>query len=175
MSDDELKGMFAELREQGVGMRGELAQLREQVEINATETRGELIDLRSTATETRRELKELRQHVDSTSTATRNELKGLREHVDATAAETRRHVDTTAIETRRLFDVAMTGLKHDILLVVDGVVNLNEKVDRETADIRTEMRQGFGDTHALIRSSYGLLDRRVNALERRMPAKSKRR
>ena len=58
------------------------------------------------------------------------------------------------IETRRHFDSTIDRLQSKFDLLGDGLKNIDEKLDREAADIRGEMRQGFADTHALIRFSH---------------------
>jgi hypothetical protein len=45
------------------------------------------------------------------------------------------------------------------------VALLDEKVDREAASIRDEMRRGFADTQAMIKFSHAALDRRIERLE----------
>lgn len=39
-------------------------------------------------------------------------------------------------------------------LLAEGILHMNEKIDREAADIRGEMRDGFAETHNLIRLAY---------------------
>ena len=41
----------------------------------------------------------------------------------------------------------------------------DERLTREAADIRDEMRQGFADTQAMIKFSHSELDRRITSLE----------
>jgi hypothetical protein len=50
-------------------------------------------------------------------------------------------------------------------LLAEGLMNLDEKLDREAADIRHEMRRGFVETQAMIKASHADLDRRVRVLE----------
>lgn len=89
---------------------------------------------------------------------TDNDLKVL---LEANAAETRRHFDVAverletkvegletkgdlvAAETRRHFDVASEEIKHEIRLVAEKVTQVDEKLDREAAHIREEMRRGW--------------------------------
>jgi ABC-type sugar transport system ATPase subunit len=42
-------------------------------------------------------------------------------------------------------------MKNDDKLIAEKVILLDEKLDREAADIRAEMRQGFADTQAMIK------------------------
>ncbi len=71
------------------------------------------------------------------------EFKQVRAENAAAHAETRRHFDSTIDRLQSKFD-----------LLGDGLKNIDEKLDREAVDIRAEMRQGFADTHALIRFSH---------------------
>ena len=41
-------------------------------------------------------------------------------------------------------------------LLAQGILNLDEKMDRNHASIGEEMRQGFADTHDLIKFAYNL-------------------
>lgn len=109
---------------------------------------------------------------------TDDELKRL---LAENAAETRRYmderfntvdarfnaVDASVAELRRHFDVTSEALRHDIRLVEEKITNVDEKLDREAADIRQEMRQGFAETQAMIKFSHAELDRRVRTLEER--------
>jgi len=68
-------------------------------------------------------------------------------------------------DTRRHFDVVSEATRHEIRLVAESVAHVNEKLDRETSDIRDEMRRGFAETQAMIKFSHVELDRRVGKLE----------
>jgi archaellum component FlaC len=88
------------------------------------------------------------------------------EQVDARAADLKQHIDKTADDMKQHFDLTVEDMRTDVQRVADGVLMVNEKLDREAADIRAEMRQGFAETQALLRFSHGQLDGRVTALER---------
>jgi len=113
-----------------------------------------------------------------------NDFKRL---LQESAAETHRRIDANAAETRERFgemekrfdqvdarfehmklhvDIAVEDMRKDIRGVAEGVLTVDEKLDREAADIRAEMRQGFADTQAMLRVSRNDLDRRVTKLER---------
>jgi chromosome segregation ATPase len=85
---------------------------------------------------------------------------------DARAAGLKQHIDNIAVQMKMDFGIAVEAMRTDVQRVADGVLMVNEKLDRETADIRAEMRQGFAETQALLRFSHGQLDGRVTALER---------
>lgn len=94
------------------------------------------------------------------------ELKRL---LQANAAETRRQFEATAerltAENRHFFQISTEELKHEIGLIAENVTRVEEKLDREAADIRQEMRKGFAETQAMIKFSHAELDRRVHSLE----------
>jgi len=95
----------------------------------------------------------------------------LNQRIDESTAELKHWVDqriaASAAETSRHFNIALDRQDHRLDLLNERVTNLGEKLDREAADIRTEMRKGFADTHDLIKFAYGDLDRRVTKLEQR--------
>jgi predicted nuclease with TOPRIM domain len=68
---------------------------------------------------------------------------------------------------RRHFDVVGESLRSDIRLVAEGVTGLDEKFTLEFRSVREEMGEQIGEVKSLIRASYGDLDRRVQALERK--------
>ena len=89
----------------------------------------------------------------------------MRQVNSAEFAEMRRHFEESHAETRRHFEVTSERLENKIELVAEAVIQIDTKIDREIGTLRGEMRQGFADTHALIRFSYGDLDQRLKALE----------
>ncbi|MEA2325724.1 MAG: hypothetical protein QOE68_683 [Thermoanaerobaculia bacterium] len=88
------------------------------------------------------------------------------EQVDARAAGLKQHIDQIAVQMKMDFGLAVEAMRTDVQRVADGVLMVNAKLDREAADIRAEMRQGFADTQALLRFSHSQLADRVTALER---------
>lgn len=69
----------------------------------------------------------------------------LRAEIVASAEETRRYVDASvaasAEETRRHFGVVAESLMSKIQLVAEGVVLVNQKVDRLAAQMRDQFEQ----------------------------------
>src|SRR5262249_5845060 len=88
---------------------------------------------------------ELRGEMRAQGDELRGGIRDLRSEMFASHAELRRHFDVT---------VEHFDSKYDLL--AEGIMNLNEKMDRNNADIRAEMRQGFADTHDLIKYAYHL-------------------
>ena len=52
-------------------------------------------------------------------------------------------IDQKFDETKRYFGVVAEGLRSEIQQVAEGVVNLDEKLDRELTALRQEMRTEF--------------------------------
>src|ERR1044071_4268610 len=77
----------------------------------------------------------------------------------------KRLLDEQAKRLENRFDVSIERVEKRFDLLAETVEHLGEKLDRETASIRQEMRQGFAETQAMIKFSHAELDRRVRALE----------
>lgn len=88
-----------------------------------------------------------------------------RRHLEGLVAETWQHSEALAAETRRHFHVVAERLEKRFDGLAETVQYLDEKLDRAEAGILEEMRRGFSDTQALIKFSYGELNRRLSALE----------
>ena len=77
------------------------------------------------------------------------ELEDLKKLIEDSAAENRRQfdrIDGQFADLRRHFDVTAEGLRHEIRLVAEGVMLVNERVDR----LQIEMRDEFADVRATI-------------------------
>ena len=68
-------------------------------------------------------------------------------------------------EIKRHFGVVAEGLRTEIQQVAEGVVNLNEKFDREIGALRHEMKTEFNEVKSMIKFSYTDLDRRISTVE----------
>ena len=64
-------------------------------------------------------------------------------------------------EIKEHFNVVAESLESKIQLVAEGVVNVDEKLDRQTRAMHEESEE----TRALIKLSYSELDRRLTTLE----------
>ena len=88
----------------------------------------------------------------------------LKEYIDKSAAETREYFDVVAggikSELKHHFDITAEQMRHDVQLLAEVVGIVNSRMEREFAAVRSEMAQGFKDTHDLIRFAYTDLDRR---------------
>jgi len=74
-------------------------------------------------------------------------------------------VDEKFEETKRHFGVVAEGLRSEIQQVAEGVVNLNEKFDREMTSLREGNEQAHREILSAIKFSYAELDRRITTLE----------
>jgi hypothetical protein len=86
------------------------------------------------------------------------------ENTDA-HAETRLYIDQKVTENRHFFQVLHEGTKHEIGLVAEKVVHLDEKLDNVKNELEERMEQGFTETQAMIKFSHAELDRRMRTLE----------
>ena len=68
----------------------------------------------------------------------------------------------TADEIKRHFSVVAEGLRSEIRTVAVGLVETNEKIDRLESRITEEL----SEIKAMIRLSFGELDRRIQSLEK---------
>src|SRR5438270_1435439 len=144
----------AETREQFAETRNEFAENQKQFAEN-----------REQFSETRKQFAAIAQRFDQID-ARFDQIDARFEQVDTRAAGLKQHIDETARRIEVHVDIAIEDLRKDIRGVAEGVLTFDEKLDREAADIRAEMRQGFADTQAMLRVSRNDLDRRVTKLER---------
>ena len=61
------------------------------------------------------------------------------------------HLDATVESIDQSIKAKVDPLPGKIDLLAEGLLNLDEKLDRETADIRSEMRRGFAETQAMLK------------------------
>jgi hypothetical protein len=67
----------------------------------------------------------------------------------------------TVEEIERPFGVVAEGVRGAVRAVAEGLGALRDEMRREFAVVRSEAAREFEETRALIRLSYGELDRRV--------------
>jgi hypothetical protein len=80
----------------------------------------------------------------------------LRGEMQSQVGELRGEMRAQREEMERHFGVVVEYFDSRYDLLAEGIMNLNEKMDRNDAAIRDEMRQGFADTNALIRFAFNL-------------------
>jgi hypothetical protein len=148
MSDDELKSLFESLRQDNAAAHADTRrEMREAIGAVNEEN-----------ADTRREMQETARAIREENADTRREMqettRAIREENAVAHSETRRHFDVTAERLDQRFDFLAESVQH-----------VHQKLDREAADIRDEMRRGFADTQAMMKFSHAELDRRVRTLE----------
>ncbi len=67
----------------------------------------------------------------------------------------------TAEEIKRHFNVVAEDLRSEIRTVAEGFIATNESLDR----MESRMAEEFSEVKAMIRLSFGELDRRIRSLE----------
>jgi predicted phage gp36 major capsid-like protein len=71
----------------------------------------------------------------------------------------------TVDEIKRHFGVIQEQVRSDVKGVAEGQQALRAEMQREFSAVRSELAHESQETRALIRLSYGELDRRVKSLE----------
>ncbi|MGH9368556.1 MAG: hypothetical protein ACRD3M_12870 [Thermoanaerobaculia bacterium] len=74
----------------------------------------------------------------------------------------------TAEDIKQHFNVVAEGLRSEIRLLAEGLGGTNERLDRFEAHVSAEfklVREELGEVKAMIRLSFGELDRRIQSLE----------
>lgn len=108
---------------------------------------------------------ELKRLIEGTAEETRKYVDTVATRLDASintvATRLDARIDSTAEETRRHFDVVAEQLKSEIQTVAEGVLSVNERLDRYQGEVKAE----FVETRAMIKFSHHELDRRMKSLE----------
>jgi predicted nucleic acid-binding Zn-ribbon protein len=84
--------------------------------------------------------------------------------VDERFRETWQHMDARfeqVHEEIRHTRVEVEDMRRHVGLLAEGVINMNEKLDR----FQGEVKQRFDETHSFIKASYSSLEGRVHTLE----------
>ncbi|HYO75408.1 MAG TPA: hypothetical protein VE010_03010 [Thermoanaerobaculia bacterium] len=110
---------------------------------------------------------ETRAHMDAIASQLRQEIAETRVELRAEINDLRQDGAADRQEIRGHFEALTELLETKIELVAEGVALVSERLEREATDIRAEMREGFEQTHSLIKYSHHELDRRVTVLEER--------
>jgi hypothetical protein len=85
---------------------------------------------------------DLKRLIEETSAATNRRFDELRKE----NAETRQHFDAVSRDMRRHFDITAEDFRHQVQQVAEGVITVNERVDR----LATEMKSEFAETKAMM-------------------------
>ena len=84
-------------------------------------------------------------HIDATTAE-------LLHHIDATFTGMDRHLEAGFAEIRRHFEETAEGLRRHFDLLEERVVSLDQNLDCSMSEIRAEMRDGFAETWAVLKS-----------------------
>ncbi|MBM4307294.1 MAG: hypothetical protein FJ115_03760 [Deltaproteobacteria bacterium] len=112
--------------------------------------------------------KELKDFLDKKFTEVDNNfsrIDGKIDNLDKKIAQVDEKVDQKTEEVLHQFHIIAEDLGTKIKLVAEGVVNLNEKMDRNLDQLNKNMEQKHQDVLAAIKFSYAELDRRITTLE----------
>lgn len=110
---------------------------------------------------------EIKRHFDFVAESLRGEIRLVDEKGERRSDDLERRLRAEMQNVRRHFDVVAEGLRSDVRLVAEGVTGLDEKFTLEFRRVREETGEQIGEVKSLIRASYGDLNRRVHALERK--------
>ena len=128
------------------------------------ELKGLLDEMRQETAEVRRETAEMRQENAEMRQEMRRETAEMRQENAAAHEETRREVRKTADDLSKIA-VASEATQDRLKLVTELVGLVNEKLDVIASSLDQKIDLSAAETQALIKSSYGALDRRVQKLE----------
>ena len=116
--------------------------------------------------------KELKDYLDQnfSKLATKEEVSRVRDDLNGLKAE------MVVLEDRVLHQYHITAevLRDVIKQVAEGVINLNEKFDREISQFRKEVAYSHEELKSMIKFSYSELDRRLTALEMELESLKRR-
>ncbi len=116
--------------------------------------------------------KELKDYLDQnfSKLATKEEVSRVRDDLNGLKAE------MVVLEDRVLhqYHITAEALRDDIKQVAEGVINLNEKFDREISQFRKEVAYSHEELKSMIKFSYSELDRRLTALEMELESLKRR-
>lgn len=115
--------------------------------------------------------KELRDYLDQnfSKLATKEEIKAevmnLRSEMRTEITDLRSEMKNMEDRVLHQFHITAEFLRNDIKLVAEGVMTLNEKVEREMSQFRKEMAHSHEELKAMIKFPYSELDRHLITLE----------
>jgi hypothetical protein len=129
-------------------------ELRAEIHASAAETRCHTETVvAASAEETRRYAEtiveasagETRRYIDGVETRIMQRMETFEvrilQHVETFEARIMQHVDAVAAETRRYFGVVVESLSSKIQIVAEGVIALDEKVERFRDEVHAEFRK----------------------------------
>ncbi len=158
MTDEELKGLFETMQRE---TRGELVAVR----TDFATMRTDLADMRQ---EMRAEFAAEREKNAAEFAAVRQEIRtdfaAEREKNAAEFAAVRQENAAEHAETRRHFDITIEHMDGRIDFLAEGVMAVDQKLDRRCDSLEEKVDSNFSETLALIRYSYAELERRFGSI-----------
>ncbi|HTO77612.1 MAG TPA: hypothetical protein VMQ61_16180 [Thermoanaerobaculia bacterium] len=112
-------------------------------------------------------VEEIKRHFNVVAEGLRSETQGLRSEVGELRSEVGElRSETQGLrsevgEIRRHFNVVAEGLRSEMRTLAEGLEATNGRID----GILTRMAEEFRDMRAVIRLSFGELDKRIRVLE----------
>lgn len=105
---------------------------------------------------------EIRRHLDVTAESLRSETREIKRHFDVTAESLR----SETREIKRHFDVTAESLRSEVRQVAEGLISLDEKMERRFAEVLTQTRTEFDEVKAMIKFGHAEPARRLDSHER---------
>ncbi len=119
--------------------------LRALFEAAAVEARRQSAEMKLLSAEMNRQFAEVHHRIEDNAAKTNDQFAEVHRKIEDSAAKTNdqfaevhRKIEESAAETRRHFDITAEGLRHEVGLVAESVLVLDERLTRELADIRGE-------------------------------------
>lgn len=93
--------------------------------------------------------------VDQKFAAVHQKFEEVHQTIENEHAKTRAYTETLIGDLRHEMTIRFEHVDHNLELLAESVVGVHQRIDRETAEIRTEMRDGFAHVHSMMKSMYG--------------------
>ena len=153
MTDEELKGLFETMQRETRGelvagrqeMRDDLAAVRQEMGAGFASVQQEFADVRQEFAGVRQEFADVRQEM-------RNGFEAVRQENAAEHIETQRHIDAM-----------IDRLDHRLEFVAEGLMAVDQKLDRRCDALGEQVDSGIAETQAMIRFSHTELERRFGS------------
>jgi len=171
MTDEELKGLFETMQRE---TRGELVMVRQEVGAGFADVRQEFAAVQQEFVAVRQEIASVRREMSAGFSAAEQEFASVRQEMSAEFADVRQEMrngfetvrqENAAehVETRRHIDVMITGLDRRLEFVAEGVMAVDQKLDRRCDALGDQVDSGIAETQAMIRFSHAEIERRFGS------------
>ena len=162
MMDEELKGLLESMRQENLALHAKAFQRMEDFEAR-TEKRFDGVDSRFDGVDQRFEGVDQRfdgidQRLDGIDKRL-EEVDKRFEGIDKRFDETNQRIADSEASLGHRFDVTIEHLKDRFDFLAEGLVAVDQKVDRRCDSLEARIDESAAETHALIKFTYGQLDR----------------